>query len=370
MLYTFFVVVVVVVRSSFPGRQQDGVQAADTEEDFDSVTTYDCGTSSCAWNDHIREITGLDPEKICNCWNCGRPLTRDGYFPGIRIDWTDPKNEVLVAAVARLIELCPLPKVTFGCPVKKSTSNIIETEGSFCSIGCVKRYAVDKNPYNESDVDSYVSVMALEHGIDLTTLYIAPPVNTLEHRGGIYTYDEYRVAPEKELATPITSDLLLRKPTTTQVVEKTGKKQVKSLYSAFLIGSDIARVEPVQEKEEEREKETEEVVPAMESPVDQHEKKRSKPGTPPASPSQDELIDDLDAVQEQVPTRSSCTAPEAEETAAADPSPHAHPHQTENKKAKVKVKVKVKVKAKAKAKAKAKTTPRKKSGSIAQFFRR
>ena len=206
-------------------------QAADVQfqpHEYRKVTEYNCGVN--AWNDHVRELQGCDYSKISNCWNCNYPLTIDGYFPSIKIDWTDPANDCLLQARKRLQELLPLPSQTFGCPVHRS-ADCIEAIGSFHSIACVKRYAHD-TLRNQSDIDLMVTVLAREAGVKVDTLHTAPPANTLLHRGGIFTYAEYE-HPDVAQATPV-SRLMRRNPQHIQVVEKGGTACIISPYEAYL----------------------------------------------------------------------------------------------------------------------------------------
>ena len=101
-------------------------------QEFSKIVYEQCNTSIIACNDRLKEYTGCDPEDISNCWNCIYPLTEDGYFCGLPWDKDDPKNTVLHKAIARLKELHPLTKDTFGVPVQRSSTGVIETQGSCC----------------------------------------------------------------------------------------------------------------------------------------------------------------------------------------------------------------------------------------------
>jgi hypothetical protein len=199
--------------------------------EYRSVMEYDCGVRN--WDDNVQELECAPPETISNCWNCSYPLTRDGYFPSIDVDWTDTSS-VLVQAAALLEKLRPLPKQTYGIPVHRNTDNTIELIGSCHTIACVKRYMIDTMHYNPSDVDTMISLMARDAGLPLDQLQTAPPVNTLKHRGGIYTYEQYDNGPLVETATPISTKLLHRMPQKIHVVRKGGQQKVRSMYEAYL----------------------------------------------------------------------------------------------------------------------------------------
>lgn len=199
--------------------------------EYRSVMEYDCGVRN--WDDNVQELECAPPETISNCWNCSYPLTRNGYFPSIDVDWTDTSS-VLVQAAALLEKLRPLPKQTYGIPVHRNTDNTIELIGSCHTIACVKRYMIDTMHYNPSDVDTMISLMARDAGLPLDQLQTAPPVNTLKHRGGIYTYEQYDNGPLVETATPISTKLLHRMPQKIHVVRKGGQQKVRSMYEAYL----------------------------------------------------------------------------------------------------------------------------------------
>ena len=195
------------------------------------VTEYDCSVRN--WDDNVKELECAPPERISNCWNCNYPLTKEGYFPSVEIDWSD-KSSVLVQAAALLETLRPLPKQTFGIPVHRTTDNTIELIGSCHSVACVKRYMIDTMHYNPSDVDTMIALMARNAGLPLDQLQTAAPVNTLKHRGGIYTYEQYDCGPLIEVATPVSTRLLHRMPQKIHVVQKGGQQKVRSMYEAYL----------------------------------------------------------------------------------------------------------------------------------------
>ena len=219
------------------------------EHEFSKITYEQCNTSVLACDDRLKEFTGCDPEDISNCWNCIYPLTEAGYFCGLEWDREDPKNAVLHQAIARLKVLYPLSKTTFGIPIQRSSTGVIETQGSCCGrehggTGCVKRVVEDDHAYNVSEQDALVTSMAMDAGLPIAEVGITClPKRTLKMFGGIYTHQQYWSKSKTHTAAALRSDLLSRKPTIVQEVEKETVKVVKSKFKGYLM--DISTAEPV-----------------------------------------------------------------------------------------------------------------------------
>jgi hypothetical protein len=221
---------------------------------FHQIDSFAGAHTMRAFNDYLEERPCANPQKISNCRQCKRPVTKDGFMIGAKpltVDEEAPavkaqlealraqfSLEIILLAARQALEAeNPLPDRTFGMPVVQSTTGSVETAHSFCGIPCMKRYSHVHPKYNAPEVDGLITDMGLRAGLPLDSLGTAPDEGLLCHQGGPLTFDEYGMVDRDYTMAVLDSRVFERRPATYQFVERGREKDVVPRYRRFLHSS-------------------------------------------------------------------------------------------------------------------------------------